>query len=130
MKEILLGIVGFFILVPFLPMFISRKILNRFVKNKRKAKRIAFEIATPFFLLAIYALLDVIYDVKILWIIFLIILILAMITTVVQWKINDEVQILKIARSTIRIVFPISFFVYIILMCNGLIVYCLNYIYK
>lgn len=70
MKEILLGIVGFFILVPFLPMFISRKILNRFVKNKRKAKRIAFEIATPFFLLAIYALLDVIYDVKILWIIF------------------------------------------------------------
>ncbi|HJA41332.1 MAG TPA: DUF3397 domain-containing protein [Firmicutes bacterium] len=130
MKEILLGIVGFFILVPFLPMFISRKILNRFVKNKRKAKRIAFEIATPFFLLAIYALLDVIYDVKILWIIFLIILILAMITTVVQWKINDEVQILKIARSTIRIVFPISFFVYIILMCNGLIVYYLNYIYK
>ena len=130
MKEILLGIVGFFILVPFLPMFISRKILNRFVKNKRKAKRIAFEIATPFFLLAIYALLDVIYDVKILWIIFLIILILAMITTVVQWKINDEVQILKIARSTIRIVFPISFFVYIILMCNGLIVYFLNYIYK
>lgn len=111
-------------------MFISRKILNRFVKNKRKAKRIAFEIATPFFLLAIYALLDVIYDVKILWIIFLIILILAMITTVVQWKINDEVQILKIARSTIRIVFPISFFVYIILMCNGLIVYYLNYIYK
>ena len=130
MKEILLGIVGFFILVPFLPMFISRKILNRFVKNKRKAKRIAFEIATPFFLLAIYALLDVIYDVKILWIIFLIILILAMITTVVQWKINDGVQILKIARSTIRIVFPISFFVYIILMCNGLIVYYLNYIYK
>ncbi len=130
MKEILLGIVVFFILVPFLPMFISRKILNRFVKNKRKAKRIAFEIATPFFLLAIYALLDVIYDVKILWIIFLIILILAMITTVVQWKINDEVQILKIARSTIRIVFPISFFVYIILMCNGLIVYYLNYIYK
>ena len=130
MKEILLGIVGFFILVPFLPMFISRKILNRFVKNKKKAKRIAFEIATPFFLLAIYALLDVIYDVKILWIIFLIILILAMITTVVQWKINDEVQILKIARSTIRIVFPISFFVYIILMCNGLIVYYLNYIYK
>ena len=130
MKEILLGIVGFFILVPFLPMFISRKILNRFVKNKRKAKRIAFEIATPFFLLAIYALLDVIYDVKILWIIFLIILILAMITTVVQWKINDEVQILKIARSTIRIVFPISFFVFIILMCNGLIVYYLNYIYK
>ena len=130
MKEILLGIVGFFILVPFLPMFISRKILNRFVKNKRKAKRIAFEIATPFFLLAIYALLDVIYDVKILWIIFLIILILAMITIVVQWKINDEVQILKIARSTIRIVFPISFFVYIILMCNGLIVYYLNYIYK
>ena len=130
MKEILLGIVGFFILVPFLPMFISRKILNRFVKNKRKAKRIAFEIATPFFLLAIYALLDVIYDVKILWIIFLIILILAMITTVVQWKINDEVQIMKIARSTIRIVFPISFFVYIILMCNGLIVYYLNYIYK
>ncbi len=130
MKEILLGIVGFFILVPFLPMFISRKILNRFVKNKRKAKRIAFEIATPFFLLAIYALLDVIYDVKILWIIFLIILILAMITTVVQWKINDEVQILKIARSTIRVVFPISFFVYIILMCNGLIVYYLNYIYK
>ena len=130
MKEILLGIVGFFILVPFLPMFISRKILNRFVKNKRKAKRIAFEIATPFFLLAIYALLDVIYDVKILWIIFLIILILAMITTVVQWKINDEVQILKIARSTIRIVFTISFFVYIILMCNGLIVYYLIYIYK
>ena len=130
MKEGLLSILGILILVPFIPMIISRMILGRFISNKKKAKRISFEIATPFFLIAIYVLVQTIYGVKIMWVIFLIILFFATLATIVQWKENEALHILKIGRATFRVVFPISFFVYIILMGNGLVAYYLKYVYE
>lgn len=129
MKEGFLTVVGVLILVPFIPMILTNMILRPLVSVKKKRKRIAFEVATPFFLLAIYVLVDVIYGVKILWIIFLIILFFATLATIVQWKVNEELHILKIARATFRVVFPLSFFAYIILMGNGLVVYYLKFVY-
>lgn len=129
-KDTLLSILGALILVPFIPMIISRMVLGRFISNKKKAKRISFEIATPFFIISIYALVQTIYGLKVMWILFLIILFFATLATIVQWKVSEELNILKIGRATFRIVFPISFFAYIILMGNGLVVYYLKYVYE
>lgn len=129
-KEGLSTALGVLVLVPFIPMLLTNMILRPFMPSGKKRKRISFEVATPFFLLAIYILVDVIYGVKILWIIFLIILFFATLATIVQWKVNDELRVLKIGRATFRVVFPISFFAYFILMINGLVMYYLKFVYE
>lgn len=130
LKDVFLAGLGILIVIPFLPMIITNMTLRPFMQIRKKRKRIAFEVATPFFLLAIYILVDVIYGVKILWVIFLIILFFATLATIVQWRVNEELNILKIGRATFRVVFPLSLFAYIILMVNGLVVYYLKFVYE
>lgn len=130
LKDVFLAGLGILIVIPFLPMIITNMTLRPFMQIRKKRKRIAFEVGTPFFLLAIYILVDVIYGVKILWVIFLIILFFATLATIVQWRVNEELNILKIGRATFRVVFPLSLFAYIILMVNGLVVYYLKFVYE
>jgi hypothetical protein len=121
MGNVLAGILATFVTIPVLSFLISYMILRKVTKNKRKSLHISTDITTLFLILSVNYLLLTIWKESFLWLIALILLVIAMITVFMQWKVKQDVQLKKVIKGFWRLSFFLFFVGHIGLTVYGLI---------
>ncbi|MGJ7922501.1 DUF3397 domain-containing protein [Neobacillus sp. LXY-4] len=114
-------VIAAFVTIPILGylcvFFISKPLL----KNHRKAVHLAIDFSTVLFVLAVHHLILVIWEVSYLWLIFLLMIIVALIFVIIHWKTKHEIVFLPIIKGFWRMNFLIFFTTYLVLLVVGLI---------
>lgn len=121
MGSVLAGITATFVTIPVLSFLISYMILRKVTKNKRKSFHISTDIMTLFLILSVNYLSLVIWGESFLWLIALLLLVIAMITVFLQWKVQQDVQLKKVLKGFWRISFLLFFIGHIGLTIYGLV---------
>ncbi|WP_078413475.1 DUF3397 domain-containing protein [Priestia abyssalis] len=121
MGSVLAGITATFVTIPVLSFLISYMILRKVTKNKRKSFHISTDIMTLFLILSVNYLALVIWGESFLWLIALLLLVIAMITVFLQWKVQQDVQLKKVVKGFWRISFLLFFIGHIGLTIYGLV---------
>ncbi|MDQ0244201.1 Ca2+/Na+ antiporter [Bacillus fengqiuensis] len=121
MGSVLAGVTATFVTIPVLSFLISYMILRKVTKNKRKSFHISTDIMTLFLILSVNYLTLVIWEKSFLWLIALLLLVIAMITVFLQWKVQQDVQLKKVVKGFWRISFLLFFVGHIGLTVYGLV---------
>jgi Protein of unknown function (DUF3397) len=121
MGSVLAGIMATFVTIPVLSFLISYMISRKVTKNKRKSFHISTDIMTLFLILSVNYLALAIWGESFLWLIALLLLVIAIITVFLQWKIQQDVQLKKVVKGFWRISFLLFFVGHIGLTIYGLV---------
>lgn len=105
-------------LLGYIIVFVAAKQLT---KNHRRAVQAALDFSTLLLIISVHYLVMTIWGQSYLWAILLALLILAMVFTVLHWKIRQEIILQKVFRGYWRFNFVLFFFAYLGLTLFGLI---------
>ncbi|HWO95092.1 MAG TPA: DUF3397 domain-containing protein [Bacillus sp. (in: firmicutes)] len=120
MGSVLAGVIATFVTIPVLSFLISYMISRKVTKNKKKSFHISTDIMTLFLILSVNYLALAIWGESFLWLIALLLLVIAIITVFLQWKIQQDVQLKKVVKGFWRISFLLFFIGHIGLTIYGL----------
>jgi hypothetical protein len=121
LNSFLSSIVAIFLTVPLLGFFIIYLINKLITKNTRKSVHKALDYSTILFIFAVHFLLLTILGKSFLWIIFLVLIIIAMVFVFIHWKIRGEIIFTKVFKGYWRFNFLIFFLAYISLTIFGIL---------
>ncbi|MEH7110821.1 DUF3397 domain-containing protein [Neobacillus niacini] len=121
MNSFLSSIVAIFLTVPLLGFFIIYLINKLITKNTRKSVHKALDYSTILFIFAVHFLLLTILGKSFLWIIFLVLIIIAMVFVFIHWKIRGEIIFTKVFKGYWRFNFLLFFLAYISLTIFGIL---------
>lgn len=105
-------------LLGYIIVFVISKLLT---KNHRKSVKIAIDVTTLLFVISDYYFIKAIWGVSLFWLILLIMMIIAITFVLAHWKINHEIQFIKVFKGFWRFNFLFFGFIYILLLIYGLI---------
>ncbi|MFK4998053.1 DUF3397 domain-containing protein [Bacillus sp. N9] len=108
------------IIMPLFLFVIIFKTMKRWLRNGRKARNIAINITTPVLIMSVHFLMMAIWARSLLWLIFLIMLISAVVFTIVYWRYREEIIYSKMMVGYWRLSFLLFSFAYIVLMIYGI----------
>ncbi|MBS4207724.1 DUF3397 domain-containing protein [Bacillus sp. FJAT-50079] len=120
MGAVLNYFIAMMIIMPLFLYVIIFIIMKRWLRNGRKARNIAINITTPFLIMSVHFLMTAIWSRSLLWLIFLVMLITAVVFTIVYWRYREEIIYSKIVIGYWRLSFLLFSFAYIILMMYGI----------
>jgi hypothetical protein len=106
--------------VPIIGYFVVFVIAKQITKKHRKAVHLALDITTILFILSVHYLIVTIWDFSLLWLIFILMIAMAILSLLLQYKLNEEVDLKKVFRGFWRFNFLLFFSAYIILICVGI----------
>lgn len=109
-----------FVTVPIIGYFVVFVIAKQITKKHRKAVHIALDATTLLFILSVHYLIVTIWDFSLFWLILIIMITLAIFSLLLQYKLNEEVDLRKVFRGFWRFNFLFFFSTYIILLCVGI----------
>ena len=121
MSEVISSIIATFVTIPLLGYIIVFVISKLLTKNHRKSVKIAIDITTLLFVISDYYFIKAIWEISLFWLILLIMVIIAIAFVVAHWKINHEIQFIKVFKGFWRFNFLFFGFIYILLLIYGLI---------
>lgn len=121
MFALLTWIATVFITLPILTFIVIFIVSKSITKNGQRSARHAVDGSTIFFIIAVYFLNQTIWGQSFLWIILLVMIFIAMIVSIVHWKVREEVDFLRIARGTWRLQFLLFSFSYLVLIIVGIV---------
>lgn len=109
------------ITVPIFAYFVVFIIAKQMTKKHKKAVRIALDTTTLFFILSVHYLIVTIWHFSLLWLIFIIMILMAMVSLFLQWKFKEEVDYKKVFLGFWRFNFLFFSSAYVILLCIGVV---------
>lgn len=111
-----------FVTVPIIGYFVIFVIAKQITKKHRKAVHIALDTTTILFILSVHYLIVTIWEFSLLWLILIIMIALAILSVLLQYKMNEEVDFKKVFRGFWRFNFLLFFSAYLILICVGIFI--------
>ncbi|WP_251549055.1 DUF3397 domain-containing protein [Neobacillus muris] len=107
--------------MPFLGFFLVLVIFQLATNNTRKSIHKALDYSTIFFIVAVYFLLETIWERSFAWLIFLVMIATAMVLVIMNWKFKQEIDFKRVMKGFWRFNFILFFIAYITLTLYGLI---------
>jgi len=113
--------ISIFFIMPFLGFILVFTFFQLTAKNTSKSIHRATDYSTFFFIMAVHFLLETIWGKSFLWIIFILMILIAMVLVFFHWKVREEIDIKKVMKGFWRVNFLIFCTAYITLTLYGLI---------
>jgi hypothetical protein len=115
-------IVATFVTLPIFAFYLVYIISVKTTKNKRKSVKLAVDTSACFFIIAVYFVAYEIWAQSLFWLIIIFIIVVAMIFTIIHWKVSEDIQLGKLLKGIWRFNFLFFVFVYIFLSIYGLFI--------
>lgn len=115
------NIVAAFITIPLLGYLVVFIISKLVLKNHRKAVRLAIDWSTILLVFAVHHLILVIWNQSYLWLLFLLVIFVALSFVLIHWKTKREILFLPIIKGVWRMNFLLFLTAYLCLIAFGLI---------
>ncbi len=114
------GFLATIITLPLLSFFLFFILLRSLMEQKRKAFQLSIDLTTIILIYSVYFLGQVIFNVSLLAYIFIFILIIAIIFLFLQWKVTEDIHVLKVLKGVWRCNFLFFLIFYFSLTIYGL----------
>jgi hypothetical protein len=124
---ILSSLLSVFLAIPLLGFILVFGICKLMKKSTRNSMRLALDLTTVLFILAVHFLLIAICGKSYLWLIIVIMMLIAMAFTTIHWKIRREVVVSRVLKGIWRFNFLFFLLVYIALTFYGMIERAITY---
>ncbi|MBY0120803.1 DUF3397 domain-containing protein [Bacillus sp. S/N-304-OC-R1] len=115
------SIIAAFVTIPLLGYLLVFILCKQITKKHKKSVRIALDVSTLLFIISVHYLILAIWEQSFLWVIFLLLLVLAIIFVLLHWKVKHEINIPLVFKGFWRFNFLLFFTAYIVLTVIGLI---------
>ncbi|MDR7076391.1 putative membrane protein [Neobacillus niacini] len=130
MNSFISSIITIFLTMPLLGFFMIY-ILNKLItKNTRKSFHKALDYSTILFILAVHFLFITIWEKSFFWWIFLVLILIAMVFVVINWKVKGEIVFTKVFKGFWRFNFLVFFLAYISLTIFGILQSALTFTFS
>ncbi|MGM0837387.1 MAG: DUF3397 domain-containing protein [Bacillota bacterium] len=121
MSNIIAVLFATIVTVPVFGMFLFYVFARYITKNNKRSFHVAVDTSTLFFILAVHFLVIIIWDQSYLWIILIVLVSIAMIMVVTNYRIKQEIQFKKVFKGFWRFNFLLFFLAYFCLALFGII---------
>ncbi|MGO4887885.1 DUF3397 domain-containing protein [Anaerobacillus sp. MEB173] len=115
------GFVATIITIPLFGWYLVYIVCVKISHNKRYSVKLATDVTTFLFILAVYFIAYEIWQKSFLWLILIIILLVASMFTIIHWKVKNEINTLKLIKGIWRFNFLLFLIGYLLLCSYGLI---------
>lgn len=129
MNNVLAWTLATILTLPVLFFYLVYIVTVKLNKNKKKAFRLAVDASTIVFIASVHFLIIEVWGKSLLWLIFVLILIVAIVFTIINWKITEEIQPRRLIRGVWRFNFMLFFVIYFFLAFYGLVLRIYHYTY-
>lgn len=119
MINVIAFIVAAVITVPLLGWYVIYFFTKMMTRRKSYSVKLASDVSAFFFIIAVYFMLDEIWHQSFLWLIAIVILSIAIVYTIIYWKVAEDVHIWKLFRGIWRFNFLLFFFIYFVVAIYG-----------
>jgi hypothetical protein len=115
-------LVATFVTLPIFAFYLIYLVSVKTTKNKRKSIKLAVDTSAIFFIIAVYFISYEIWSQSLLWLIITLIIVVAMIFTIIHWKVSEDIQLDKLLKGFWRFNFLLFVFMYLVLSVYGLVI--------
>jgi hypothetical protein len=115
------SIIASFVTIPLLGYIIVFVISKCLTKKHHKSVRIALDFTTCFLVLAVHYLIKAIWGISLLWVIFIVMILVAVLFVLMHWKTRQEIDFVKVLKGFWRFNFLLFSCAYLLLLIYGLI---------
>ncbi len=122
MSNAIAWVVATLVTLPIVCFYLVYLISVKTTKNKKKSMKLAVDVSTTFFIIAVYYIAYEIWGLSLFWALLSFIIIVAMIFTVIHWKVSEDIKLGKLLKGIWRFNFILFFLAYIVLSIYGLVV--------
>lgn len=122
MSDALAWMVATFVTLPIFAFYLVYIVTVKTTKNKKKSIKLAVDISASFFIIAVYFIAYEIWSQSLLLVMIISMILVAMIFTVVHWKISEDIHLGKLLKGIWRFNFLLYVFAYILLSVYGLFI--------
>ena len=130
MNSFISSIITIFLTVPLLGFFMIYLFNKLITKNTRKSFHKALDYSTILFILAVHFLFITIWEKSFFWWIFLVLVLIAMVFVVINWKVKGEIVFTKVFKGFWRFNFLVFFLSYISLTIYGILQSALTFTFS
>ncbi|OIJ17736.1 hypothetical protein BKP45_19400 [Anaerobacillus alkalidiazotrophicus] len=120
MSNALAWIVATFVTLPLLAFYFVYIVSVKTTKNKRRSIKLAVDVTTILFIFAVYYIAYELWALSLFWLILIAILIVAIIFTIIHWKLSKDIELKKLIKGIWRLNFLLFLIVYFLLSIYGL----------
>ncbi|WP_431799505.1 DUF3397 domain-containing protein [Halobacillus andaensis] len=121
MSNVIIYFLAFIITAPLLILFILYFFTRKLYRNKRRAVHLTAQLMVPVLVASVYVLFVVLFGNGYLpWIIVFLLSLLSL-AVIVQYKISEEIQFIKVFKGFLRLTFLLFMFVYFGLTAYGIV---------
>jgi hypothetical protein len=111
-----------FVTLPILAFYLIYIVCVKTTRNKKRSFKLAVDLSTILFIISVHFIVYEIWEVSLFGFILLLILIIAIIFTIIHWKIAEDIQLSKLLRGIWRFNFLLFFLIYFLLSIYGLFI--------
>ncbi|MFN7250949.1 MAG: DUF3397 domain-containing protein [Anaerobacillus sp.] len=122
MSDAIAWVVATFVTLPIFAFYLIYLVSVKTTKNKRKSIKLAVDTSAILFIIAVYFISYEIWSQSLLWLIITLIIVVAMIFTIIHWKVSEDIQLDKLLKGFWRFNFLLFVFMYLILSFYGLVI--------
>ncbi|MBB6443734.1 DUF3397 domain-containing protein [Bacillus benzoevorans] len=115
------SIIATFVTIPLLGYIIVFIVSKLITKKHRKSIGMALDVTTLLLIICVHYLIMAIWEISLLWLIFIILILTAAAFVVAQWKVKHDIHLTKVFKGFWRFNFLLFSFVYFALLIYGLI---------
>ncbi len=120
-------LLAIFLLFPFIFTMISLFILKKIGFSKSKAFGLAVDLTTPFLVITLPIIAKTIWGWSVSAILLGVLLIVAIIYTFIEWRVQKEIEIPLLLKKIWRTYFLLLSILYIVFMIAGFVYWIVNY---
>lgn len=120
MGDVLIGIVATAVTVPLLAWYIVYIFTVKVTKKKKHSIRLATDLSTLFFILSVHFICVELFQRSFLWVIFILMIMIAVGFTVLHWKTKGDISIKRVMKGAWRFNFLVFSTGYVLLLLIGL----------
>lgn len=122
MSDAIAWVVATFVTLPIFAFYLIYLVSVKTTKNKKKSIKLAVDTSAILFVIAVYFISYEIWSQSLLWLIITLIIIVAMLFTIIHWKVSEDIQLDKLLKGFWRFNFLLFFFMYLLLSVYGLVI--------
>ncbi|OIJ09798.1 hypothetical protein BKP35_15035 [Anaerobacillus arseniciselenatis] len=122
MSNVFASILATFITLPIFAFYLIYIVNVKRTKNKKASLKLAVDGSTILFVFSVYYIALEIWGESYFWLIITTVLLVAIIFTVIHWKLQHDIQLGKLFKGILRFNFLLFFVAYFLLSIYGLFV--------
>ncbi|WP_338469918.1 DUF3397 domain-containing protein [Niallia sp. XMNu-256] len=121
MSDLISSIIATFVTIPLIGYIIVFVISKVITKNHRKSVKIAIDVTTLLFVIAVHYFITAIWGLSLFWVILLFMILVAIVFVFVHWRLKHEIVLVKVFKGFWRFNFLCFGLIYLLLLTYGLI---------